>query len=162
MLLMAYANHYGFFVLGTANKSELALGYGTLYGDLCGALSVLGDLTKERVYALAHWINRKKEVIPRGVIERPPSAELKRDQLDSDSLPPYEIVDRVVEGYVEEGASLSAIAEKMGISLEIVKDLVCKIEKSEYKRRQAPLGLRVTKKAFAMGRRIPIVSQWNK
>lgn len=136
------------------------MGYMTLYGDMCGGLSVLGDVTKEQVYALAHYINRSEEIIPNGIIERPPSAELRPDQKDSDTLPPYPIVDRVLQDYVEEHLSPEMIARRHHFPLEMVKELVRKIHQSEYKRRQAPPVLRVTKKAFTVGRRFPIVQHW--
>lgn len=156
-ILMALSNKHGYVVLSTGNKSELAVGYATLYGDMCGGLGVISDLTKRQVYALAEWINRNVEVIPVSTIKKPPSAELRPDQLDSDSLPDYAIVDAVVEAYVEEHASKEQIAEKYGYPIEVVEALIQKIHRSEYKRRQSAPGLRVSPKAFSVGRYFPIV-----
>ncbi|MCH9610709.1 MAG: Glutamine-dependent NAD(+) synthetase [Chlamydiales bacterium] len=160
MLLMAFSNKEGHLILSPGNKSEMALGYTTLYGDLCGGLGVLADVTKEQVYELARYINREKEIIPRSILKKEPSAELRPNQKDSDSLPKYEVIDQVLERYVEEFESPEQIAEQTGIDLTLVKSLVQKIHANEYKRRQAPPGLRVTKKAFAAGRRFPIVQRW--
>lgn len=161
ILLMAFSNKFSYLVLGTGNKSEMAMGYSTLYGDMCGGLAVLNDVSKEQVYALAHFINRKAEIIPKRIIERAPSAELKPNQKDTDSLPEYPIVDFVLTNYVEEHRSPEEIAQKGQLPLPLVKELVRKIHLNEYKRRQSPPGLRVTKKAFTVGRRFPIVQQWN-
>jgi len=160
MLLMALSNKFGYLVLSTGNKSELAMGYSTLYGDLCGALAVLGDLTKQQVYALAHWINRDKERIPWYTIQRAPSAELRLNQKDSDSLPEYKVIDQVVQAYVEEHHSPEHIAKKFDYPLELVQELIKKIHQNEFKRRQAPPALRVSEKAFSVGRRFPIVQRW--
>ena len=161
MILMAFSNKLGYLLLSTGNKSEMAMGYATLYGDMCGGLAVLSDATKQQVYALANWINRNGEVIPQAIIDKPPSAELRPDQKDSDTLPDYTVVDRVLEQYVEEHLSPEEIAEKNKFSLPLVKELVRKIHLNEYKRKQAPPGLRVTKKAFTAGRHFPIVQHWN-
>ncbi len=161
IILMAYANKWGYLLLGTGNKSEMAMGFTTLYGDMCGGLGVLNDVSKQQVYALARWINRDQEIIPNTTIEKPPSAELRPDQKDSDSLPEYPVVDLVLTEYVEEHLSPEKIADKHHLPLHLVKDLVRKIHLNEYKRQQAPPGLRVTKKAFTVGRRFPIVQQWN-
>lgn len=158
---MAYANKFGYLLLSTGNKSEMAMGYSTLYGDMCGGLAVLSDVSKQQVYALARHINKKKEVIPASVILKAPSAELREGQKDTDSLPEYSIVDPVVQGYVEEHLSLEEIAARNHIPLDLVQELVRKIHFNEYKRRQAPPGLRVTKKAFSAGRIFPIVQHWN-
>jgi len=160
MILMALSNKLGYIVLGTGNKSELAMGYSTLYGDMCGGLAVISDVTKQQVYALAHWINRKQRIIPENTIVRPPSAELRLNQKDTDSLPDYSIVDNVLEGYIEEHQSPEAIASECGLPLELVQGLVKKIHANEYKRRQSPPGLRVTEKAFSIGRRFPIVQKY--
>lgn len=160
MILMSMSNKFGYLVLSTGNKSELALGYSTLYGDMCGGLAVIGDVTKKQVYALARWINRKKEIIPRNSIDRPPTAELRPDQKDSDTLPPYEIIDQVVQSYVEEHRSPQWIADRYHFPLNTVQDIVKKIHLNEYKRRQSPPSLRVTEKAFSVGRRFPIVQRW--
>lgn len=161
ILLMAFSNKFGYLVLSTGNKSEMAMGYATLYGDMCGGLAVLNDVSKALVYALARKINHHGEVIPLSTIEKPPSAELRPEQKDTDSLPEYPIVDKVLRAYVEEHESVEEIAEKHHLDLDLVRALVCKIHRNEYKRRQAPPGLRVTKKSFSVGRRFPIVSHWN-
>lgn len=160
MLLMSFSNKFGYLVLSTGNKSELALGYSTLYGDMCGGLAVIGDLTKNQVYALAQWINRHEEIIPKYTIERPPSAELRLNQKDSDTLPDYEIIDHVLQAYVEEHRSPTWIANQFHYSLSLVEDLIKRIHLNEYKRRQAPPVLRVSEKAFSVGRRFPIVQRW--
>lgn len=160
MILMALSNKFGYIVLSTGNKSELAMGYATLYGDMCGGLCVLSDVSKQQVYALARWINRKKEIIPVNTILKAPSAELRPNQKDSDSLPEYEIVDNVLKAYIEEHLSSEEIAKRFGYPLELVKNLVIRIHRNEYKRRQGPLGLRVTEKAFSVGRRFPIVQKY--
>lgn len=157
MILMAFSNRMGCIVLSTGNKSELAMGYSTLYGDMCGGLAVISDLTKQQVYALSHWINRREVIIPQNTLQKPPSAELRPHQKDSDTLPDYAIVDHVLQAYIEEHQSPEAIAERYGYSLELVNDLVQRIYRNEYKRRQSPPGLRVSEKAFSVGRRYPIV-----
>jgi NAD+ synthase (glutamine-hydrolysing) len=160
VLLMAVSNKLGHIVLSTGNKSEIALGYSTLYGDMCGGLSVISDVTKRQVYALCEWLNREKQVVPLSIIEKPPSAELRPDQKDSDVLPPYEVIDKVIQGYVEEYLSPEEISIKYEVPEEVVIDLVRRIHRAEYKRRQAAPGLRVSKKAFRIGRRYPIVQGW--
>jgi NAD+ synthase (glutamine-hydrolysing) len=160
MILMAISNKLGHIVLSTGNKSEMGMGYCTLYGDMCGGLSVISDVTKQQVYALCRFLNRDKEVVPYAIIEKIPSAELRPNQKDSDLLPPYEIVDKVLQGYVEECLSPEEIAALHGIPLEIVIDLVRRIHLAEYKRRQAAPGIRVSKKSFRVGRRYPIVQGW--
>jgi NAD+ synthase (glutamine-hydrolysing) len=159
-ILMAISNKFGHIVLSTGNKSEMAMGYCTLYGDMCGGLGVISDVTKEQVYTLCHWLNRDRELIPPSTLTKPPSAELKADQKDTDSLPEYPIVDRVLQSYVEEYLSPEEIAAKHNLSLELVNDLIHKIHRAEYKRRQAAPGIRVSKKAFRIGRRYPIVQGW--
>jgi len=161
IILMAFSNKFGYLLLGTGNKSEMAMGYATLYGDMCGGLGVLSDVSKQQVYALARWINRENEVIPADVLEKPPSAELRPGQKDSDALPEYPIVDLVLGEYVEHHRSPEEIAETHHLPLPLVKDLVRKIHLNEYKRQQAPPGLRVTKRSFTVGRRFPIVQHWN-
>lgn len=160
MILMAISNKFGHIVLSTGNKSEMAMGYATLYGDMCGGLGVLNDITKRQVYQLVKWINRNGEIIPRNIIEKPPSAELRPGQKDSDSLPDYDIVDNVLQEYVEHHQSPQKISRKFGYSLDLVMDLVQRIHRNEYKRRQSPPGLRVSSKAFSVGRRFPIVQRW--
>lgn len=161
MILMAFSNKFGYLTLGTGNKSEMAMGYSTLYGDMCGGLGVLGDVTKQQVYALARWINRKQEIIPQSTLTKAPSAELAKNQKDSDTLPEYFIIDTVLKEYVEEHHSPQKIAQMSSFSLPLAKDLVRRIHINEYKRQQAPPVLRVTKKAFTVGRRFPIVQRWN-
>lgn len=162
IILMAMSNKHGYIVLSTGNKSELALGYSTLYGDTCGGLGVIGDVTKTRVYDLCRHINKieNKEMILNSIIDRPPSAELRPDQIDLDSLPEYGVIDNVLEGYVENYLSIDEIAEKYHIPQEQVLELIQKIHAAEYKRRQGPPILRVSKKSFGIGRRYPIVQKW--
>lgn len=161
-LLMALSNKEGYIVLSTGNKSEMAMGYTTLYGDLCGGLAALSDVTKQQVYALARWINREKPLIPQNSIDKPPSAELRPNQKDSDSLPDYAIIDAVLQDYLESHLPPAAIAEKHGYPLSLVNDLIRRIHLNEYKRRQAPPGLRISEKAFSTGRRFPIVQGYVK
>lgn len=160
MILMAISNKTGALVLSTGNKSELAMGYSTLYGDMCGGLAVISDLTKQQVYALANWINRNGEIIPINTIQKPPSAELRFDQKDSDTLPDYTIVDNVLQAYVEEHMAPELISARYGYPIELVNDLILRIHRNEYKRRQSPPGLRISQKAFSVGRRFPIVQQF--
>jgi len=155
-LLMALSNKFLALVLTTGNKSEMAVGYCTLYGDMVGALAVIGDLVKSRVYALCRWINRDHEVIPHSILDKPPSAELRPDQKDTDSLPPYEILDPILEAYVEHYETPEQIALTNGIPIELVQQVVHLVERSEYKRQQAAPVLKVTSKSFGMGRRFPI------
>ena len=155
-LMMALSNKFGALVLTTGNKSEMAVGYCTLYGDMVGALAVIGDLVKTRVYAVSRWVNREREIIPWPILEKPPSAELRPDQKDTDSLPPYEILDPIIEAYVERYETPECIAAKHGFPLELVQHVVHLVERSEYKRQQAAPVLKVTSKSFGMGRRFPI------
>jgi NAD+ synthase (glutamine-hydrolysing) len=155
-LMMALSNKFGSLVLTTGNKSEMAVGYCTLYGDMVGALAVIGDLVKTRVYAVCHWLNRDREVIPRAILEKPPSAELRPGQKDTDSLPPYEILDPILEAYVERYESPERIARERGFPLDLVQQVVRLVERSEYKRQQAAPVLKVTSKSFGTGRRFPI------
>jgi len=155
-LMMALSNKFNALVLTTGNKSEMAVGYCTLYGDMVGALAVIGDLVKTRVYAICHWLNRDREVIPRAILEKPPSAELRPDQKDTDSLPPYEVLDPILEAYVERYESPERIAQAHSFPLELVQQVVRLVERSEYKRQQAAPVLKVTSKSFGMGRRFPI------
>ncbi len=155
-LLMALSNKFGALVLTTGNKSEMAAGYCTLYGDMVGALAVIGDLVKTRVYAVCRWLNRKGEVIPEAILEKPPSAELRPGQRDTDSLPPYEVLDPIVEAYVERYEAPERIAAANRVPPEVVQQVVHLIERSEYKRQQAAPVLKVTAKSFGMGRRFPI------
>jgi NAD+ synthase (glutamine-hydrolysing) len=155
-LLMALSNKFGALVLTTGNKSEMSTGYCTLYGDMVGALAVIGDVMKTRVYALSRYVNRVKEIIPWATIEKPPSAELRPGQMDTDSLPPYEVLDPILEAYVERYCSAEQIAEEQGVDVGLVKSVLQLVERSEYKRQQAAPVLKVTKKSFGMGRRFPI------
>jgi NAD+ synthetase len=159
-ILMALSNKFGYLVLSTGNKSELAVGYCTLYGDMSGGLAVISDVPKNMVYKLARHANRKGEVIPQASIEKPPSAELKPDQVDQDTLPPYPILDEILRCYVEEGHSIEEILGR-GFEEEIVRWVVERVDGNEYKRRQAAPGLRVTTKAFGTGRRMPIAAKSN-
>lgn len=161
MILMAYSNKFGYTLLATGNKSELAMGYCTLYGDMCGGLAVIGDLTKTEVYELANWINRDKEIIPQNIIEKAPSAELKPNQKDSDTLPDYEVLDHILQAHIEHYMTAEAIAEKFGYFLELVQSIIMKIYQNEYKRRQGPLAIRVSQKAFSKGRHFPLVQKGN-
>ena len=155
-LLMALSNKFGALVLTTGNKSEMAVGYCTLYGDMVGALAVIGDLVKTRVYAVCNWLNRGEEKIPAAILTKPPSAELRPGQMDTDSLPPYDVLDPIVEAYVERYETPERIAAEHGFSLDLVRQTVRLIERSEYKRQQAAPVLKFTAKSFGMGRRFPI------
>jgi len=158
-ILMAASNKLGSMVLSTGNKSEMSVGYCTLYGDMAGGLSVISDVPKMKVYALADWINRDREIIPRALIERPPTAELKPNQTDQDSLPPYEVLDPILEGYVEKHWSVDRLIEE-GFDAEVVRQVARKVDQNEYKRNQAAPGLKVTAKAFGSGRRNPIAQKF--
>jgi NAD+ synthase (glutamine-hydrolysing) len=155
-LLMALSNKFGALVLTTGNKSEMSTGYCTLYGDMVGALAVIGDVMKTRVYTLSRYANREREVIPRETLEKAPSAELRPEQRDTDSLPPYEVLDPILEAYVERYCSAEQIAEEQGIQVGLVRSVIQLVERSEYKRQQAAPVLKVTRKSFGMGRRFPI------
>lgn len=160
IILMALSNKLKYLILSTGNKSESALGYTTLYGDTCGGLAVISDLSKRQVYALSHWINRDKEIIPWSTINKPPSAELRPNQKDSDSLPDYNLIDNVLESYVERHLSAEEISSTFHYPLDIVNKLIKMIHQNEYKRRQSPPGLRISEKAFSTGRRFPIIQRW--
>jgi len=159
LMLMALSNKFGSLVLTTGNKSELAVGYCTLYGDMCGGLAVISDVPKTMVYRLARWINREREVIPEATIKKPPSAELRHEQKDEDSLPPYDVLDEILERYVVESESVDQIITA-GFEKETVCRIVRLIDLNEYKRRQAAPGLKVTSKAFGVGRRIPVAQRY--
>jgi NAD+ synthase (glutamine-hydrolysing) len=159
LTLMALSNKFGALVLTTGNKSELAVGYCTLYGDMCGALAVIADLFKTQIYQMARWINRDGVVIPIDTITKPPSAELRPNQKDQDSLPDYEILDGILDLYVVKNLSKAEIIEK-GYSVSVVTDVLNKVTFSEYKRRQAAPGLKVSPRAFGMGRLIPIAQRF--
>ncbi len=161
LTLMSLSNKFGAMVLTTGNKSEIAVGYCTLYGDMCGGLAVISDVPKTLVYELSRVANRRHNgAIPESVFEKPPSAELRPDQKDSDSLPPYDVLDGILRLYVEEMASPAEIAEKLGIAERLVKDVARMVDRNEYKRQQAAPGLRVTSKAFGMGRRFPVAQRY--
>lgn len=160
MIIMAMSNKHGYLPLSTGNKSETAMGYATLYGDMCGGLNVIGDVYKTTVYSLAQWINRNGVIIPENTITKPPSAELKPNQKDSDSLPEYDIIDNVVTEYIEECHSPNEIAQKYQYPLEVVEQLIRKIHFNEYKRRQGAPCLRITKKTFIADRKLPIAHKW--
>ena len=159
LILMAASNKFGSLVLTTGNKSELAVGYCTLYGDMCGGLAVISDVPKTKVFELARWINRDGEIIPEATITKPPSAELRPDQKDEDSLPPYEVLDAILERYVVESQSVAEIVAG-GFDEATVQRVVRLIDLNEYKRRQAAPGLKVTSKAFGVGRRIPVAQRY--
>ena len=158
-LLMAESNKFGYILLNTSNKSEVAVGYGTLYGDMCGGIAVLGDVYKTQVYALSHYINRNKIIIPENIISKPPSAELRPNQKDSDSLPDYDFLDKVLFQYVEKRKGPDEIIA-MGFDKDLVKRILKMVNTNEYKRYQTPPILRVSPKAFGMGRRLPIVGKY--
>ena len=159
MTLMALSNKFGSLLLTTGNKSELAVGYCTLYGDMCGGLAVISDVPKTMVYRLAEWINRDREIIPRATIEKPPSAELKPDQRDQDTLPPYEILDPILELYVEQQLSVSEIVAR-GWDEQTVRWVQRRVDLNEYKRAQSVPGLKVTSRAFGLGRRMPVAQRF--
>ena len=165
LLMMALSNKFGALLLTTGNKSEVAVGYCTLYGDMCGGLAVISDVFKTQVYSLARWINAEAErqgklpPIPQSTLEKPPSAELRPDQKDQDSLPPYEQLDAILAGYVEEGLSRQDLVDR-GFPAAVVNDIVRKVDLNEYKRKQAAPGLKITPLAFGVGRRIPIVQKY--
>ena len=162
LTLMSLSNKFGAIVLTTGNKSELAVGYCTLYGDMCGGLAVISDLPKTMVYTLSRIANcRHGNAIPESVFEKPPSAELRPDQKDSDSLPPYDVLDGILRLYVEENYGIEAVAKELGIDVELVRDVVRKVDRNEYKRQQAAPGLKVTSKAFGMGRRLPVAQRYS-
>ena len=159
VIMMALSNKFGSLLLTTGNKSEVAVGYCTLYGDMCGGLAVISDVFKTQIYALSRWINREHEIIPENTISKPPSAELRPGQVDQDSLPPYEVLDAILKGYVEEGLSRIDLV-RQGFAEAVVNDVVRKVDLNEYKRKQAAPGLRITPLAFGVGRRIPIVQKY--
>ncbi len=158
-LLMALSNKFGALVLTTGNKSEMATGYCTLYGDMVGALAVIADVMKTRVYDLSRYANREREVIPRETLEKPPSAELRPEQRDTDSLPPYDVLDPILEAYVERYCSAEQIAAEQKVDVRLVRQVLQLVERSEYKRQQAAPVLKITRKSFGMGRRFPIAAK---
>lgn len=161
LYLMALSNKFGYLLLTTGNKSELATGYATLYGDMCGGLAVIADVYKSDIYKIAKYINQEKEIIPYEIINKMPSAELRHNQTDQDSLPPYDFLDKVLKLYLEENKEYNEIVQQLGQS-ETVKKILKLVDKNEFKRKQAAPVLRVSKKAFGYGRRYPIVQGWRK
>ncbi len=159
VIMMALSNKFGALLLTTGNKSEVAVGYCTLYGDMCGGLAVISDVFKTQVYALCRWINREREIIPENTIVKPPSAELRPGQVDQDSLPPYDVLDAILEGYVEKGLSRRDLVRE-GFAEAVVNDIVRKVDLNEYKRKQMAPGIKITSLAFGVGRRIPIVQKY--
>ncbi len=159
MVLMSLSNKLGALVLSTGNKSELAVGYCTLYGDMVGGLAAISDVSKTLVYRLSGYVNSRRPVIPQATIDKPPSAELRPDQKDSDSLPPYDMLDAILEGYVEEARSAEQIAVAHDFDLDLVKRVIRMVERTEYKRQQAAPGIKISAKAFGQGRRFPIAAK---
>jgi len=159
-ILMALSNRFGHLVLSTGNKSEVALGYCTLYGDMAGGYALLSDVPKTLVYGLAGEINRDGERIPRATIEKEPSAELKPNQKDIDSLPPYEKLDPLIEGLVDLALPVARAASRAGVPLSLAREIANRIDRNEYKRRQMPPGPKVTARAFGDGRRYPIAQKF--
>jgi NAD+ synthase (glutamine-hydrolysing) len=158
-LLMALSNKFGAIVLSTGNKSELGVGYCTLYGDMVGGLAVISDVPKTLVYRLSRYVNSRRPVIPQDTLEKPPSAELRHDQKDSDSLPPYEILDAVLEDYVEDAHTAERIAADHSFDIEVVRRVLRMVDRAEYKRQQAAPGIKISPKAFGYGRRLPIAAK---
>jgi NAD+ synthetase len=158
-MLMALSNKRGALLLTTGNKSELAVGYCTLYGDMCGGLAVISDVPKLLVYRIAHIINREQTIIPLSTLTKPPSAELRPNQKDTDSLPPYDVLDPIIAAYVEQSLDADAIVS-LGFDPGVVADVIQRIDRSEYKRRQAAPGLRISSKAFGIGRRFPVAADY--
>ena len=161
LYLMSLSNKFGYMLCTTGNKSEMAVGYATLYGDMCGALGVIADVYKTQVYRLARYINRHETVIPEETIEKAPSAELKPGQVDEDSLPPYDLLDRIIQMYLEEYKEINEIVAELG-NRDTVNYVLQLVDKNEFKRKQAAPALRVSKKAFGYGRRFPIVQRWDR
>ncbi|MCK5086083.1 MAG: NAD(+) synthase, partial [Melioribacteraceae bacterium] len=161
LYLMALSNKFNYLLCTTGNKSEMAVGYATLYGDMCGAVAVIADVYKTQVYKLAKYINRSEEIIPNEIITKEPSAELKPNQIDQDSLPPYDLLDDILRKYLEEYKEFNEIVDEIG-NQETVKDVLKLVDLNEFKRKQAAPALRVTTKAFGYGRRFPIVQKWKR
>jgi NAD+ synthase (glutamine-hydrolysing) len=160
-LIMALSNKFGWLVLTTGNKSEMSVGYATLYGDMAGGFAVLKDVFKGTVYRLVEWRNQQagQELIPRSVLERPPSAELRYEQRDDQSLPPYDVLDAILEGYVEQDLGVEELVAR-GLEEEDVRRVIRMVDLAEYKRRQAPPGIRISTKAFGRDRRLPITNRF--
>jgi NAD+ synthase/NAD+ synthase (glutamine-hydrolysing) len=162
LTLMSLSNKFGALVLTTGNKSELAVGYCTLYGDMCGGLAIISDVPKTMVYSLSRIANaRHNGAIPESVFQKAPSAELRPDQKDSDSLPPYDVLDGILRLYIEESYPAQEIASELSLPVALVRDIVTKVDRNEYKRQQAAPGLKVTSKAFGIGRRFPIAQRYS-
>ncbi|HEY7617859.1 MAG TPA: NAD(+) synthase, partial [Terriglobales bacterium] len=159
-LLMALANKFCGIVLSTGNKSELGVGYCTLYGDMVGGLAVISDVPKTMVYRLSRYVNSKRPVIPQSSLEKPPSAELRAGQKDSDTLPPYEILDPVLEDYIEDMHTAEQIAADRKIAIDLVRRIIGMVDRNEYKRQQAAPGIKISAKAFGYGRRFPIAAKY--
>ena len=157
--MMALSNKFGYLLLSTGNKSELAVGYCTLYGDMCGGLAVISDVPKTLVYRIARFINRGRAVIPQSTLTRAPTAELRPNQKDSDTLPAYAILDQIIEAYVERDLDVDAIGE-LGLDPAVVVDVLRRIDLTEYKRRQAAPGIKISSKAFGVGRRYPMAADY--
>jgi len=160
-LLMALSNKFGSIVLSTGNKSEMAVGYCTLYGDMAGGLAVISDVPKSMVYELSKFANRQRMRIPQATLDKPPSAELRPNQKDQDTLPPYDVLDRILKAYVEDLRSPEEIADHYGFPLDLVRSVARRVDQNEYKRKQAPPGLKVTSKAFSVGRRFPLAQKFS-
>ena len=158
--LMALSNKFGSMLLSTGNKSELAVGYCTLYGDMAGGLAVISDVPKLMIYELARWINRERELIPRATLDKAPSAELRPNQKDEDSLPPYDVLDRILKAYIEDLRSPKEIAEHYGFDVKLVREIALHVDRTEYKRKQAAPGLKITSRAFGFGRPFPIAQRF--
>ena len=159
-ILMALSNKFCSLILTTGNKSEIGVGYCTLYGDMVGGLAVISDVPKTMVYRLSHYVNTRRPAIPKDTLEKPPSAELRPNQTDQDTLPPYDVVDTVLEDYVEDYKTAEQIAEERGYDMRLVQNIIHRVEASEYKRQQAAPGLKISEKAFGMGRRFPIAARY--
>ena len=159
-LLMALSNKFAGLVLSTGNKSELGVGYCTLYGDMVGGLAVISDVPKTMVYRLSQYVNSRRPVIPRTILEKPPSAELRPNQQDSDTLPPYDVLDTILEDYVEDSKTAEQIAQARNYDIALVRKVICMVDRSEYKRQQAAPGLKISEKAFGVGRRFPIAARF--
>jgi NAD+ synthase (glutamine-hydrolysing) len=159
---MALSNQYSYLVLATSNKSEAAVGYSTLYGDTAGGFAVLKDVPKTMVYQLAEYVNNAhhSKVIPPSVIKRPPTAELRENQKDTDLLPPYDLLDRILKGYIEDNKSASQLVEA-GLPEDVVSRVISMVDRSEYKRRQSPPGIKITPRAFGKDRRMPITNLYS-
>jgi NAD+ synthase (glutamine-hydrolysing) len=158
-LLMAVSNKFNAIVLSTGNKSEIAVGYCTLYGDMVGGLAVISDVPKTLVYRISRYVNSRRRVIPEATLEKPPSAELRPNQMDSDSLPPYEVLDAILEDYVEDMHSAEQIAKDRGFDLALIHRVMRMVDRAEYKRQQAAPGIKISAKAFGFGRRFPIAAK---